>query len=232
MPDYNQGKIYSIRSLSRPDLVYIGSTSQSLAKRYGQHKSPSNRTASSQIIALGDSYIELVEEYKCDNKNQLQRREGEIIRSMDCVNKVIPGRTDKEYYIDNKELTIARTKQYQIDNKHKIKQYIIDINADKLKEYNRKYRFDNADKLKEYSRQYNIDNSDKKKEYRSDNIIEKTKYGKQYRSDTKDIQICICGSEVNYGSNRNKNRHFSTLKHTMYVLERQEVALANYHSHF
>ena len=230
MPHYNQGKIYSIRSLSRPDLVYIGSTSQSLAKRYGQHKLPSNKVTSSQIIALGDSYIELVEEYKCDNKNQLQRREGEIIRSTDCVNKVIPGRTTTEYRIDNAD----KYKQYYIDNIDRIKQYRID-NLDKSKETRKKYYIDNADKIKQYYidnadkiKQYRIDNLDKLKQYQIDNADKIKQYTKQYRSDKKHIQICICGSEFNYA---NRNKHYASQKHTNYILERQEVAHTNYYSH-
>jgi hypothetical protein len=121
MPDYNQGKIYSIRSLSRPDLVYIGSTSQSLAKRFGSHKSPSNNTRSKCIIEIGDTYIELIEEYPCANKNQLEKREGEIMRSMDCVNKNIAGRTraeysTKQYEEDNAVHIAARHKKYNQDN--------------------------------------------------------------------------------------------------------------------
>lgn len=87
MPDYQQGKIYSIRSLSRPELVYVGSTVQPLPKRFFGHKAPNNSTSSKQIIDIGDAYIELIEMYPCDNIEQLRQREGEIIRSMDCVNK-------------------------------------------------------------------------------------------------------------------------------------------------
>jgi len=87
MPDYQQGKIYSIRSVSRPDLVYVGSTVQPLSKRFGRHKTPANHTTSKQVIDIGDAYIELIEMYPCDNIEQLRQREGEIMRSMDCVNK-------------------------------------------------------------------------------------------------------------------------------------------------
>jgi hypothetical protein len=87
MPDYQQGKIYAIRSLSQPDLVYVGSTTQPLPKRFGVHKTPNNRSSSKQVINIGDAYIELIEMYPCDNVEQLRQREGEVMRSMDCVNK-------------------------------------------------------------------------------------------------------------------------------------------------
>ena len=90
MPNYQNGKIYSIRSRSRPDLVYVGSTTQPLSKRLGEHKTPRKKTSSKQIIELGDAYIELIENYSCENKEELLKREGEIMRSMECLNKYNP----------------------------------------------------------------------------------------------------------------------------------------------
>jgi hypothetical protein len=109
MVNYQNGKIYCIRSRSRPDLVYVGSTANTLSKRFGGHKA-SNTCSSKQIIDVGDAYIELIEEYPCENKEQLFRREGQIMRSMVCVNHNIAGRTSKEYYQDNKETFSANHK--------------------------------------------------------------------------------------------------------------------------
>ncbi len=85
--NYQNGKIYTISSRSRPDLIYVGSTIQSLSTRFGMHKKPSNDCSSKQIIALSDSYIELLETYPCQNIEELQRRENYHMRSIDCVNK-------------------------------------------------------------------------------------------------------------------------------------------------
>ena len=90
MPNYQNGKIYSIRSRSRPDLVYVGSTIQPLSVRLGKHKLPRNKSSSKQIIDIGDAYIELIENCSCNSKEELLKREGEIMRSMDCVNKRNP----------------------------------------------------------------------------------------------------------------------------------------------
>ena len=123
MPNYQNGKIYSIRSRSQEDLVYVGSTTQSLALRFGKHKRAINKqkTSSKQIIDIGDAYIELIENYPCDSKEELHRREGQIIRSMDCVNKVIPGRTLVEYRIEESEKIRERGKQYYKKNADSIK---------------------------------------------------------------------------------------------------------------
>ena len=45
--------------------------------------------------------IELIEQCSCENKDQLNKKEGEYIRELYCVNKVIPQRTAQEHYQDN-----------------------------------------------------------------------------------------------------------------------------------
>ena len=86
-------------------------------------------------------YIELLRNVDCKSRKELERFEGEEIKSVlsskdyNLINRYIAGRTSKEYYTDN---------------------------IDKLKEY---YR-NNADKRKEYQRNYDKSNADKKKEYR------------------------------------------------------------------
>ena len=107
-PNFQNGKIYAIRS-HQTDKIYIGSTTQTLAVRFGGHKK--NMDCSSiQILEFGDAYIELLEEFPCANKMQLNRREGELIRLHNCLNKRIEGRTKSEHYVDNKT---------EINEKHK-----------------------------------------------------------------------------------------------------------------
>ena len=38
MPNYKNGKIYSIRCYNNDTLIYVGSTTQMLAKRWYKHK--------------------------------------------------------------------------------------------------------------------------------------------------------------------------------------------------
>ena len=67
-------------------------------------------------MQFDDAYIELIEMFPCANKIQLHRREGEIIRTMDCVNKTMPGRTraetNKQYREDNRGELVELQKQY------------------------------------------------------------------------------------------------------------------------
>ena len=61
MRNYQNGKIYTVRSRSRPDLVYVGSTIQPLSVRMGMHRQSRNDCTSKQIVDIGDAYIELIE---------------------------------------------------------------------------------------------------------------------------------------------------------------------------
>ena len=62
--------------------------------------------------------LELYENYPCNNKKELERREGEIIRQFkadinyNVINKAIAGRTHKEYTEDNKDKILEQKKQY------------------------------------------------------------------------------------------------------------------------
>ena len=52
-------------------------------------------TASSsfELFNLGDCDINLIEEYPCENITELRKREGEIIKKYNCVNRRKEGRT-------------------------------------------------------------------------------------------------------------------------------------------
>jgi len=150
MPDYQKGKIYKIWSPSK-NLVYYGSTIQSLSQRLSTHKR-NNNCMCKIILQCEDYKIELVELYPCNNKQQLLKKEGEYQRNNACVNKNINGRTPQEWNYDNKEKRKAQKKEYNEKNKEIIKeqrkQYYKD-NADKLKEYNKIYSANNRYKINE-----------------------------------------------------------------------------------
>jgi hypothetical protein len=143
MPNFANGKIYAIRS-HQTEQIYVGSTTQPLSVRFGGHK---RQTCSSrEIMKFEDCYIELLENYPCADKNELNRREGELIRNMDCVNKQIPGRTVVEWHQDNKQAIKEQRHYYYQDN--------IEI----FKEQKKQYREDNKETINEKAKQYRIDN--------------------------------------------------------------------------
>ena len=122
MAKYQKGKIYSIRSYLSND-IYIGSTCNQLSKRLSEHISAftKRKCSSKEIIKFGDAYIELIENYPCNSKNELNKREGEIIRKNDCVNKNIAGRTQKEWISENKDYVVNWQKKYRTKNDVNIK---------------------------------------------------------------------------------------------------------------
>jgi hypothetical protein len=132
---YENGKIYTIRSF-KTDKFYIGSSCLELCKRLYKHRSNykdyqrNNKRyiTSFEILKYDDHYIELLEEYKCQNKMELEKREGELIRlhKDNIVNKIVIGRTMKEWKKNNKE-------HIQEYNKIKCKEYY-QQNKDILKE--------------------------------------------------------------------------------------------------
>ena len=213
MPDYSKGKIYTIRCLNDPN-VYVGSTIQSLAVRMGVHRIDYEKNKilgrNKEIVKdISEWKIELYENYPCNKREELERREGEIIRLLGTLNKNIAGRNVKEYNNDKKEYIIKRQKEYFEDypeykeeNKDIKKEYDTiyrkknkqkkaekdkeyqEKNIDKIKEYQKEYRSKNIDKakeyMKEYQKEYQEKNADKIKEY-------KREYNKMYHSKKKNL---------------------------------------------
>ena len=124
MCDYNDGKIYTIRCLTDKTLIYVGSTTQELSKRFGDHKSicKSEKWKNYKLYkeVNGDWrnwYIELNQLYPCSCKEELKAKEGEIIRKIGTLNVRIEGRTKQEWNEDNKEHRLEKQRNYNKINK-------------------------------------------------------------------------------------------------------------------
>ena len=108
MPDYQKAKIYRLWSPSK-GLVYYGSTVQTLEQRLTKHLHTFNYKQNYRyryvflVLECGDYKIELVEDYPCNNKEELYKQEGAFIRANECVNKQVAGRTAKQWREDNKQ---------------------------------------------------------------------------------------------------------------------------------
>ncbi len=120
MVNYQNSKIYKI-VCNNTGLVYYGSTTQKyLTNRLHQHRQVYNTCTSRKIINGGNYDILLVENVNCNSKDELRARERFYIENNDCVNKVIPGRTNKEWRIINREKKKEYDKKYRTENKEKI----------------------------------------------------------------------------------------------------------------
>ncbi len=78
MPDYSNGKIYTIRNRNNNTEIYVGSTIQLLHKRFYSHKCKSQKEEHKNIKLyiemhndLFNRYIELNENYPCNNRKEL-----------------------------------------------------------------------------------------------------------------------------------------------------------------
>ena len=139
--DYSKGKFYKITNDFNDD-VYIGSTCDTLGRRYSKHKADMKKEKCKNYrlyklmneIGFERFRIQLIIDYPCEDIYQLTQKEGEYIRLMGTLNKRIEGRTKKEYRENNKD---------------KIKEYY-ENNKDKIKEVKKEYYEKNKDKVKEY----------------------------------------------------------------------------------
>ena len=162
---YDNGKIYKLIDNTNGN-IYIGSTIQLLSKRKSQHKEYRNSCVSKFIIENGDYDMILIEKYPCESKEELEARERYYIDNTDCINKQLPGRTNQEWYQDNRERLLEKAK-----NK---------VKTDERKEYEKEYALKNKDIINKKSKAWYQSNKDKKaeydKKYREDKKEEKQKY--------------------------------------------------------
>ena len=155
-------KIYILRSKQTDD-VYYGCTTRKLNDRLTNHKyvfkKQSHYITSFEIVKYDDAYIELVEEFEYKTRKDCDDKEAFYIRNNLCVNKIIPGRTDKEYRPEQKEEIKEIRKKYRDEHKEEIKKYF-ESRKEQKKEYDKKYRIVNKEKRKKYCEE----NREKKRE--------------------------------------------------------------------
>ncbi len=150
MPNYNNGKIYKLTS-QNTDMIYIGSTVQILRKRYIKHKNyiknNINNLSSANMFIWDDCEIELIENYPCNSKNELLKRE--------------------QYYIDLYKDYCININNAVCNRKLSFLKY---YQSPKYKETKTEYKLSNVNKLKKmYSDNYQknkVRNSIRDKKYR------------------------------------------------------------------
>ena len=120
MVNYSKGKIYKI-ICDETNKTYYGSTTQQLCRRFQHHKTHTNSTVSREMTK---PKIYLIEDFPCERKEQLLKRERYFIENNECINKGVPGRTTREYYDANKEQILLQQKQHNQElNNKKNKEY-------------------------------------------------------------------------------------------------------------
>ena len=170
MTDYSKTKIYKIES-HLGDKVYVGSTAkQYLSQRFQQHKSAYKGWKEGKVnkvtsYDLFDEYgpencqIVLIEEYPCNSKDAKNAREGHYIKELNCVNRIVVGRTQEEsqkaYQQSEKGKLTIKTYQQSDKGKEVIKTYQqSDKGKEVVKESIKKYQ--ESDKGKETTKKVSI----------------------------------------------------------------------------
>lgn len=133
MNRFDSGKIY--RLVCETGKEYIGSTINTLNQRLREHKCITNKSSSKYLI---NPRIELIKDFPCENRRELEMEETKYIKaSPNCVNIALPYRSQQQYYLDNKEKKREYDKQYRINNN------------EKKRERDKQYRLKNKEILKE-----------------------------------------------------------------------------------
>jgi len=221
MVNYENGLIYKLECKD-PEItdIYIGSTTN-FNKRKNQHKSSCNNENDKSHTMPVYQYIRehggwynwqmvLVEYVSCRDKKDLNRTETKYIKELDAkLNRCIPGRTQKEYREEKKEILSEKKKIYYEEKK--------DILLEKQKEYRQEHK----EEIAEYHKKYNIDNKTKLNKYRrnyygknKDILLEKqAKYNKEKVT-------CECDSSV---SRQSLTRHKTSHKHKKLMEEKNSI---------
>jgi hypothetical protein len=130
MTDYSKGKIYKL-TCSDPELVYYGSTISPLSHRFSRHKysfSVGKYCSSAKLFERDyeNVKIELIEDYPCNSKKELEAREREHTNGKVCAN-------------DNRP-SISPEEKLETSRKHSRQQYSTEEGKLKKKEYYQKNR--------------------------------------------------------------------------------------------
>jgi hypothetical protein len=214
MVDYKNGKIYRLVCNTTGD-QYIGSTTRPLSQRLGGHKTQykqflagkiPQQTTSNSILSNNNFEMILIEDFACENKNQLERRERYYIESMKCVNKYKPAQTKEEHKEERKE----QSKQYYQENQGKIleerKQHY-EQNKEEVNEKHRQHYEQNKEEVNEKHRQHYEQNKEK--------INEKHRqYHEQNKEKLTTLIKCECGGHYQY---QNKSMHIKTKRHNKWA---------------
>jgi len=131
MPDYSKSIIYKVNG---GGLVYFGSTTQTLQKRLSIHKNDKKNGKNlsiNQILDCDDYSIEILENYPCNNKEELLQRETYWIDNNECINirKPFVSIEDKKlnkklYQQTHKDMCSKSTAKWEEKNKEKRKAYL------------------------------------------------------------------------------------------------------------
>ena len=198
MNKYNNACVYKIYNKLNPEEFYIGSTIQSLTRRFQHHKKSKSKTSLFHFMkekGFDNFDIELVCCYEdCENRKQ------QLILEQEFIDELKPSINKIKAYC-NEEQKQLRIIEYNNNPKTKERRK----NYQQIPEV--KKRSQEREKLRDRT-QYYIDNKEKVAQHYIDN-----KEKIQLRQKTK--ITCICGKEITKAC---KSRHEKSNFHQDFIL--------------
>jgi hypothetical protein len=157
--DYSKTVIYKIvcNDLNITDL-YVGHTTDFIKRKYAHKKVCNTETDKGYNFKIykmirdnggWDNWAMIeIEKYSCNDRNESHARERYWYEELNAnMNSNIPNRINKEWFIINKDKQNKYCKEYSKINKDKLK-LKREINKEKYKEYQKKYRESKINNLK------------------------------------------------------------------------------------
>jgi hypothetical protein len=177
-PRYQRGKVYEIVVLHEEykDDLYVGSTISMLSQRLGQHKIESEKEEQIKKLhvlmwSLGMRYfkIVLIEDWPCDNKQELLKREQYHINLRKPTLNMMNAHTTQDerkaqkkiYREENKEAISAQKKIYREENKEAISAHMkvyCEENKEAISARAKDYYEENKTSLLAYRKDYYEEN--------------------------------------------------------------------------
>jgi hypothetical protein len=245
------GRVYKIIHQTDSNWCYVGSTFNKLHKRWSNHKYQFKRWlddpekyskitwfvhAQEHDNNLSEYRCVLLQEYQVETKHQLLRYEGEWITKLkdSCCNRIVAGRTIREYLEAYKEYFRQKSKKYRETHKQDIKETKkkwVKNNKERVQNNQKEYKKVIQErvrqiKLREEAKRVKVEEPLKPteikdtywKEWKEANPEKAQKIQATYREKHKE-QInekfqCECGGQY---SRKHKKTHEYTKKHQEYL---------------
>ena len=203
---YRIGYVYRITKIDDPTITYIGSTIQTIQRRWNRHKCSTSCSIGKLLNKNGcDNFkIVLIQKYLVCDKIHLRAYEQLWINKYKlkkcCINErdALP--------LLKKEKINKKNKKWRLEHQEEIKEYRQD-HKEQQKEYYNKYRQDHKEQIKEQGKQYRLEHREQKKEYLKEYYQDHKEQLKAKRSEK---ITCECGCIIARGD---ISKHKKTTKH-------------------
>jgi len=223
---YSTGNVYKIICKLDSDIVYIGSTFNSLRNRWQTHKQDYKSYLDRKHSCV--SIYPYFEKFGIENFKIIRIKEYECYRG---------NRSDRKHLNVYEQLWISKTKNcVNKVNPFNLLKYNTDVMREYYKEYRKEYYEKNKEQKKEYQKEYSKKNKEKisenQKEYYEKNREKLSQYQKEYRKEyyeknkdeisekKKQLKFCIickssCG-KYGFKAHERTPKHIKNAKQVIY----------------